>query len=394
MVVTTASDGSPAGAAHAGRAAAGRSPLALRSASGHRRLRAGGAGAAVRRRACRASPPAPRRRRPRRLLAGHRRGPHRLHPVRPLRPRLQRHPPQPGHRPDGQGLRGAASPSTLDEPDGRRPSCVACGECMVSCPTGALTNRKVVRPSTWHGRRASRRAGRADGQLPDCFERCRATFLALQPGRWSAGTSRRARSSAARASSARPRSTSTRARSRSPSPPPLAHLGTGRRGPRAWASSARLTEPGARRRQDADRERGAHALHPDRRRRSTSSYGNPVARWARRPLRRDDLHELLSALGDRARRPRRRDGAGDAAATSSTSSSGASRSGRCSTDVPRAGARQPPAQRPDLLADLAATHVRRPAARHGRAGALRAGRGDLPPGRPGRHASTSSASAS
>ncbi len=28
-------------------------------------------------------------------------------------------------------------------------TCVACGECMVSCPTGALTNRSVVQPDPW-----------------------------------------------------------------------------------------------------------------------------------------------------------------------------------------------------------------------------------------------------
>src|SRR4051812_32314071 len=30
-------------------------------------------------------------------------------------------------------------------------TCVACGECMVSCPTGALTNRKVVEANPWRG---------------------------------------------------------------------------------------------------------------------------------------------------------------------------------------------------------------------------------------------------
>ena len=36
----------------------------------------------------------------------------------------------------------------LDGPMGES-SCVACGECMVSCPTGALTNRSVVQPAPW-----------------------------------------------------------------------------------------------------------------------------------------------------------------------------------------------------------------------------------------------------
>jgi len=29
-------------------------------------------------------------------------------------------------------------------------TCVTCGECMVSCPTGALTNKKFIRPDAWH----------------------------------------------------------------------------------------------------------------------------------------------------------------------------------------------------------------------------------------------------
>jgi CRP-like cAMP-binding protein/Fe-S-cluster-containing hydrogenase component 2 len=36
----------------------------------------------------------------------------------------------------------------LDTPMGDS-SCVACGECMVSCPTGALINRSAVRPEPW-----------------------------------------------------------------------------------------------------------------------------------------------------------------------------------------------------------------------------------------------------
>jgi CRP-like cAMP-binding protein/Fe-S-cluster-containing hydrogenase component 2 len=36
----------------------------------------------------------------------------------------------------------------LNDPMGKS-SCVACGECMVSCPTGALVNRTVVRPDAW-----------------------------------------------------------------------------------------------------------------------------------------------------------------------------------------------------------------------------------------------------
>src|SRR5438876_983857 len=38
----------------------------------------------------------------------------------------------------------------LDTPMGAS-TCVACGECMVSCPTGALMNRSVVQPEPWKG---------------------------------------------------------------------------------------------------------------------------------------------------------------------------------------------------------------------------------------------------
>ena len=40
----------------------------------------------------------------------------------------------------------------LDEPMGSS-SCVSCGECMVSCPTGALTHRAVVEADPWARRR-------------------------------------------------------------------------------------------------------------------------------------------------------------------------------------------------------------------------------------------------
>src|SRR5262249_8935240 len=38
---------------------------------------------------------------------------------------------------------GAGIAFDLDVPMGQS-TCVACGECMVSCPTGALTNKKIV----------------------------------------------------------------------------------------------------------------------------------------------------------------------------------------------------------------------------------------------------------
>ena len=49
---------------------------------------------------------------------GHRRRPRRLHPVRPLRPRLRRHPGQRRHRPHRQGLHDADRASTSNDPMG------------------------------------------------------------------------------------------------------------------------------------------------------------------------------------------------------------------------------------------------------------------------------------
>ena len=81
--------------------------------------------------------------RPRRFVAQHRRRSRGVHPLRPLRARLRRGQEEQRHRPDRQGLHDAASPSTSNTPMGSS-TCVSCGECMVSCPTGALTNKRVV----------------------------------------------------------------------------------------------------------------------------------------------------------------------------------------------------------------------------------------------------------
>ncbi|MEA2631675.1 MAG: hypothetical protein QOE66_1894, partial [Chloroflexota bacterium] len=47
----------------------------------------------------------------------------------------------------GKGY-GARIAFDLDEPMGNS-SCVSCGECMVSCPTGALTHRSIVEADPW-----------------------------------------------------------------------------------------------------------------------------------------------------------------------------------------------------------------------------------------------------
>ena len=73
-------------------------------------------------------------------------------------------------------------------------TCVACGECMVSCPTGALTNKRVVEVGLPAGEDV------AAAELLDLpiFEGVSGTFLALNQGPWSAGSSGPARSSAER----------------------------------------------------------------------------------------------------------------------------------------------------------------------------------------------------
>ena len=65
----------------------------------------------------------------------------------------------------------------LDEPMGSS-TCVSCGECMVSCPTGALTNKRVVGTELGRGRRLD-----AEWilQLP-VFKGVSGTFLELNQG--------------------------------------------------------------------------------------------------------------------------------------------------------------------------------------------------------------------
>ncbi len=76
------------------------------------------------------------------------------------------------------------SPSTPTSPWGSRPAC-RCGECMVSCPTGALTLKTEAASSPASTRRpAGRRdadVGRRSGTCRSC-EGCRATFLDLNRG--------------------------------------------------------------------------------------------------------------------------------------------------------------------------------------------------------------------
>jgi CRP-like cAMP-binding protein/Fe-S-cluster-containing hydrogenase component 2 len=60
-------------------------------------------------------------------------------------------------------------------------SCVSCGECMVSCPTGALTNKFVVATALPAGR-DSRPVAPEDLQALPMFQKVSGTFLALNQG--------------------------------------------------------------------------------------------------------------------------------------------------------------------------------------------------------------------
>ena len=62
--------------------------------------------------------------------------------MRPLHSRLRRHPAQLGAGPPRQRIPGGIAFDNNLPMGGS--SCVSCGECMVSCPTGALTNKRVV----------------------------------------------------------------------------------------------------------------------------------------------------------------------------------------------------------------------------------------------------------
>ena len=66
----------------------------------------------------------------------------------------------------------------LDNPMGES-DCVSCGECMVSCPTGALSNRAVVEAKPWIGAKPAATAVNADDLLSHpLFEGISRAFLA------------------------------------------------------------------------------------------------------------------------------------------------------------------------------------------------------------------------
>ena len=103
-----------------------------------------------------------------------------------------------------------------NEPMGES-SCVSCGECMVSCPTGALTNKGVTQTALGAGPAFESVSPDELQHLP-VFKGVSGTFLSLNRGAVVKRTSAKAKSSAAKANTARPRSTFSKAKRRSPSP--------------------------------------------------------------------------------------------------------------------------------------------------------------------------------
>ncbi len=255
-------------------------------------------------------------------------------------------------------------------------SCVGCGECMVTCPTGALTNRKVLDVDLPHGDEMTSEELKA---LP-IFERMSGTFLDLNRG---AVVQRHLRAGEVICREGDFGSTAFYVLSGKVQvsiATPLGHSAA-RRGTRSGRKGffRMLTElvksPVARDRGPRD------ALHPHRRHRRPrpEQPGGPAR--ARRPLRRDDVPELLPALGHRARDGRHRRPR-DAAQRAADAPEGQGLQGRPGPPLPRARARHAPAhgagtRRPQR-------RVRGAAARPGRASPLRAGPGHLQAGRGGR----------
>ena len=83
------------------------------------------------------------RRSPRPVAPGDRGQPRRLHPVHALRSRLPRRAGQRRHRPARSAAQRSKIVFDMDDPMGAS-TCVACGECVQACPTGALMPARDV----------------------------------------------------------------------------------------------------------------------------------------------------------------------------------------------------------------------------------------------------------
>ncbi len=77
----------------------------------------------------------------------------------------------------------------LDDPMGNS-SCVACGECMISCPTGALTNKAVVASKPWEGLSPPAERIHAEELIRHPIPEIRRSFRGATPAflRWNEGS--------------------------------------------------------------------------------------------------------------------------------------------------------------------------------------------------------------
>ena len=206
----------------------------------------------------------------------------------------------------------------LDAPMGAS-SCVACGECMVSCPTGALTHRAAVRADPWkdvdpkpESVAALELIEHPIAEIRRAFRRVSRPFLD-----WNSRAIVRRKFNNGEVICREGEYGSTAFFVESGSVDvylnsPQVHVND--------KAEPRILRPGPAVHQQAVAAIGGRPrrgveqgrLHHHRRPRPPALRQADRHDGPRRPLRRDDLHELLPPLGDRPRGGRRHDGAGDA----------------------------------------------------------------------------------
>ncbi len=193
-------------------------------------------------------------------------------------------------------------------------TCISCGECMVSCPTGALTNKSVAGTALATGSGAQPLMSEELHRLP-VFAGVSGTFLELNRG---AIVKRRFREGEVICREGEFGSTAfyiLEGKAQVAISTPIAHVKT-QGGTQGFFKRLKSVLVG----------RGGTQAGGEARDRTIPidasvdlSYGNPVAELGPgRFIRRNDVHEFLSAVGDSARGNRCR-GVRDACATCSTS---------------------------------------------------------------------------
>ncbi len=249
-------------------------------------------------------------------------------------------------------------------------SCVSCGECMVSCPTGALTNKSIVKTVL-----PGEPVGVDELQQLTYFQKVSGTFLELNRN---AVVRRHFKQGEIICREGEYGSTAfyiLEGQAQVFLATPLAHSKSDSGASGFFGKlTSRLLGPPA----------GTPAGRSDARDHPHRCAGGLALRSSRsdfrsgRSVRRDDLHQPLSAFGDRARRHRLRD-VRDAAQCARHHPAQQDAEGPARRELPQARARRPSAQRADVRFADAGFH--RCAAQQGGAGALHQGRRDLPAGR-------------